>query len=175
MQTTSTTTDSVRALEIGNRLLRASDVWIRPALVVPGAILALTVAIIHLQDQGGLLGHQSPTWLKFGYYLVEIGATVAAGLILRSKVVGWLLGLASTAGPLVGYLLSRTVGIPGDPGDVGNWGYTLGTVSLIVEGSFITVAVFVLRGLIRGGAAITLRRGPAATELSASTRQSFTA
>jgi hypothetical protein len=63
--------------------------------------------------------------------------------------MGWFLGLASTIGPFVGYVLSRTVGVPGDPGDVGNWGYTLGTVSLVVEGTFVVIAVVVLRNLLR--------------------------
>jgi hypothetical protein len=109
----------------------------------------LAVAVIHLQDQGGLLGHQSPTWLKFGYYLIEIASTMAAGLILRSKVAGWMLGLATALSAFTGYLLSRSVGVPGDSGDVGNWGYTLGTVSLIVEAAFVLLAVLMLRRVIR--------------------------
>ena len=60
-------------------------------LLVVGAGLALAIAVIHLQDQGGLLGDQSPTWLKYGYYLVEIGSTVSAALIIRGKAFGWLL------------------------------------------------------------------------------------
>ena len=36
-------------------------------------------------------------------------------------------------GPFVAYVLSRTVGVPGDPGDVGNWGYWVGTVSLLAQ------------------------------------------
>jgi hypothetical protein len=110
-----------------------------PVLVV-GAGLALAIAVIHLQDQGGLLGNQSPTWIKWGYYMVEISSTITAALIVRGKVIGWVLGLASSIGPMTGYILSRSVGVPGDPGDIGNWGYLLGTVSLIVEGSFIVLA-----------------------------------
>ena len=109
-----------------------------------GAGPALAIAVIHLQDQGGLLGDQSPMWLKYGYYMVEISSTISAALIIRGKTIGWLLGLASSIGPMTGYILSRTVGVPGDPGDVGNWRYLLGTVSLIVEGSFIVLAVICL-------------------------------
>jgi hypothetical protein len=114
-----------------------------PFLVL-GAGLALAIAIIHLQDQVGLLGNQSPLWLKYGYYLVEISSTISAALIIRGKTGGWLLGLASSIGPMTGYIMSRTAGVPGDPGDIGNWGYLLGTVSLIVEGSFIVLAVICL-------------------------------
>jgi hypothetical protein len=116
-------------------------------LLVLGAGLALAIAVIHLQDQGGLLGNQSPMWLKYGYYMVEISSTISAALIIRGKTFGWLLGLASSIGPMTGYTLSRSVGVPGDPGDVGNWGYLLGTVSLIVEGSFIVLAGFCLMRL----------------------------
>ncbi len=122
----------------------SDDTQTKVPFLVIGAGLALAVAVIHLQDQGGLLGDQSPTWLKYGYYMVEIGSTISAALLIRGKILGWLLGLASTIGPMTGYILSRTVGVPGDPGDIGNWGYLLGTVSLIVEGSFIVLAIICL-------------------------------
>jgi hypothetical protein len=126
------------------RFLVSDDTQNNVPLLVVGASLALAIAVIHLQDQGGLLGDQSPAWLKYSYYLVEISSTVSAALIIRGKTIGWLLGLASSIGPMTGYILSRTMGLPGDPGDVGNWGYLLGTVSLIVEGSFIVLAVICL-------------------------------
>ena len=124
--------------------LHSDDTQTPVPFLVLGAGLALAIAIIHLQDQGGLLGDQSPAWLKYGYYMVEISSTISAALILRGKTVGWLLGLASSIGLMTGYILSRTVGVPGDSGDVGNWGYLLGTVSLVVEGTFIVLAVICL-------------------------------
>ena len=126
------------------KFLLSDDTQSSVPLLVVGASLALAIAVIHLQDQGGLLGDQSPVWLKYGYYMVEISSTISAALIIRGKTLGWLLGLASSIGPMTGYILSRTMGLPGDPGDVGNWGYLLGTVSLIVEGSFVALAVFCL-------------------------------
>jgi hypothetical protein len=147
-------------------LLPADDTTSPGVAIVAGAGLALAVAVIHLQDQGGLLGHQSPTWLKFGYYLIEIASTVAAGLILRSKVAGWMLGLATALSAFTGYLLSRSVGVPGDPGDVGNWGYTLGTVSLIVEATFIVLAVLMLRRAIRARRLRPLEGGNRTSEQS---------
>ncbi len=131
------------------RFLFSDDTQAPVPLLVMGAGLALAIAVIHLQDQGGLLGDQSPMWLKYGYYMVEISSTISAALIIRGKVFGWVLGLASSIGPMTGYILSRSVGLPGDLGDVGNWGYLLGTVSLIVEGSFIVLAVFCLMRMRR--------------------------
>jgi len=124
--------------------LLSDDTQSSVPLLVVGAGLALAIAVIHLQDQGGLLGDQSPAWLKYGYYMVEISSTISAALIIRGKTLGWLLGLASSTGPMTGYLMSRTVGLPGDSGDVGNWGHLLGTVSLIVEGCFVVLAVISL-------------------------------
>jgi len=53
---------------------------------------------------------------------------------------GALLGV----GPFVAYILSRSVGVPGDSGDVGNWGYWVGTVSLLVEAALILLSVGML-------------------------------
>lgn len=131
------------------RFLFSDDTQTPLPLLVLSAGLALAIAVIHLQDQGGLLGNQSPLWLKYGYYLVEISSTISAALIIRGKTFGWLLGLASSIGPMTGYILSRSVGVPGDPGDVGSWGYLLGTVSLIVEGSLILLAGFCLMRIRR--------------------------
>jgi hypothetical protein len=143
---------SVTQTSSGQRVTRfilSDDTQTAVPFLVLGAGLALAIAIIHLQDQGGLLGDQSPAWLKYGYYMVEISSTISAALIIRGKTIGWLLGLASSIGPMAGYIMSRTVGVPGDPGDVGNWGYLLGTVSLIVEGSFIVLAVICLTRIRR--------------------------
>jgi len=131
------------------RFLLGDDTQTSVPILVVGAGLALAIAVIHLQDQGGLLGNQSPMWLKYGYYMVEITSTISAALIIRGKTFGWLLGLASSIGPMTGYILSRSVGLPGDPGDVGNWGYLLGTVSLVVEGSFFVLAVTCLMRIRR--------------------------
>jgi MFS family permease len=116
-------------------------------LLIMAAGLLIAVAVIHLQDQGGLLGDQSPTWLEYGYYVVEIVSIISALFLVRGKAVGWVLGLGSTVGPFIGYVLSRSVGLPGDSGDVGNWGYLLGTVSLLVEGTFILLALICLTRL----------------------------
>jgi hypothetical protein len=140
-------------------LLVADDTVTPVPLLVAAAGLLLAVAIIHLQDQGGLLGGESPTWLKYGYYLIEIGSLVSALLVIRGKVIGWILGLAFTIGPFTGYILSRSVGVPGDQGDVGNWGYLLGTVSLIVEGSFVILAAACVTRLYRARPDGTLEGG----------------
>jgi hypothetical protein len=118
------------------------------------AALCLTVGLVHVQDQGGFLGDVTPLWIALGYYSIEVGAVVTIAFIIRQKTAGWLLAALVSIGPFIAYILSRTVGLPGDPGDVGNWGYMLGTVSLVVEGSLFLLSAFALRraaGAWRGG------------------------
>jgi hypothetical protein len=114
------------------------------ALFLLGSILCLAVGLIHIQDQGGFLGDQMPEWIAVGYYLVEVVAGIGALLLARQQLLGWVVGLGLSAGPATGYILSRSVGLPGDPGDVGNWGYTLGTVSLVVEGLLFILSITAL-------------------------------
>jgi hypothetical protein len=68
---------------------------------------------------------------------------------------GWAAGALLGAGPFAGYVLSRSVGVPGDPGDVGNWGYWVGTVSLFIEAALVVLGVSMLlahrRSAVRGG------------------------
>ena len=121
-----------------------------PGFVLAGAaMLLIAVSIIHIQDQGGLLGDQSPVWLKWGYYGVELGSLAAAMTLLRGWMLGWFVGIGASGGPMIGYLLSRSVGLPGDIGDIGNWGYVLGTVSLVVEATFLLMAVVCVRRAAR--------------------------
>jgi hypothetical protein len=114
------------------------------ALFLLGAILCLAVGLIHIQDQGGFWGDQTPEWIAVGYYLVEVVAGIGALLLARQQLLGWVVALGVSVGPATGYILSRSVGLPGDPGDVGNWGYTLGTVSLVVEGLLFILSIVAL-------------------------------
>ena len=78
--------------------------------------------------------------MKVGYYAVEVGAAICIPFVLRNRTAGWGLAALVSIGPFIAYILSRSVGLPGDPGDVGNWGYTLGTVSLAVEGALFVLS-----------------------------------
>jgi hypothetical protein len=128
-----------------------------PAITVrlTGALLALAVATVHVADQGSITALAMPSWIGWGYRLIEVGAVAIAALLLLPRSVGlirdwmgWAAGAALGAGPLIGYVLSRTVGLPGDPGDVGNWGYWVGTVSLFVEAALIILSLTMLLGYV---------------------------
>jgi hypothetical protein len=62
----------------------------------------------------------------------------------RSACLGWAADVLLGAGPFVAYIASRTVGLPGDSGDVGNWGYWLGTASLFVEAALVVLSAGML-------------------------------
>jgi hypothetical protein len=124
------------------------------AVRIAGAMLALAVAAVHIADQGGVAALTSPDWIGWSYRLIEVGGALTALVLLLplpSRLVpawtGWAAGILLGAGPFVAYILSRTVGLPGDPGDVGNWGYWVGTVALFVEASLVILGVSMLKAL----------------------------
>jgi hypothetical protein len=113
------------------------------------AMLAVAVATVHVANRGGIAMLTSPAWIGWSYRLIEVGALLTALLLLvaRPARLGWAAGILLGAGPFVAYIASRSVGLPGDPHDVGNWGYWLGTVSLIVEAALITLSAGMLLAL----------------------------
>jgi len=128
-----------------------------PAITVrlSGALLALAVAAVHIADQGSITALAMPSWIGWGYRFIEVGATATAALLLLPRSLwlvrdwmGWAAGAVLGAGPFIGYVLSRTVGLPGDRGDVGNWGYWVGTVSLFTEAALIILSLTMLIGYV---------------------------
>jgi hypothetical protein len=131
------------------------------AVRLVGALLAVAVAAVHVTDQGGLTALNSPAWIGWSYRLIEVGGVLTALTLLMTGPTrlgrpwfGWAAGVLLGAGPFLAYVTSRTVGLPGDSGDIGNWGYWVGIVSLIVESALVVLSTGMLLGL--------RRRGPAA-------------
>ena len=128
-----------------------TDVVPAIAVRVTGALLALAIAAVHVADQGGITALATPGWIGWGYRVIEAGAVLTALLLVLPRPawlirgwLGWAAGVLLGAGPLIGYLASRIVGLPGDHGDVGNWGYWVGTVSLFVEAALIVLSLTML-------------------------------
>jgi hypothetical protein len=116
-----------------------------------GALLALAVTAVHIADQGGITAFNSPDWIGWGYRIIEVGGVLTALTLLLPRPrwlgpawLGWAAAVLLGTGPFVAYILSRSVGVPGDPGDVGNWGYWVGTVSLFIEAALIMLSVSML-------------------------------
>ena len=89
-----------------------------------GALLALAVAAVHVADQGEITTLASPDWMGWGFRLIEAGAVLTAFALLLPwlAMLGWAADVLLGLGPFTGYIASRAVGLPGDRGDVGNWG-----------------------------------------------------
>jgi hypothetical protein len=109
-------------------------------------MLALGVVTAHVTDQGGITELSDPHWIGWGYRLIEVGglATALVVALLGHWRPAWAAAVLLGAGPMLGYLASRTISLPGDSADVGNWGDWVGTMSLLFEASLIVLAVNVL-------------------------------
>ena len=117
-----------------------------------GAGLALAVTVIHVLDQGGLTALKDPAYLGQGYRLLEVAGVLTAALLLaRRQLLGWLLALGVAAGPLTGFILTRTVGLPGARDDIGNWTEPIGVASLVVEGTLLLLSLTVLSTYAKDG------------------------
>ena len=112
---------------------------------VAAATLALAVAFIHVKDQGGLTVLRDPAYLGQGYRLLEIaGVVVALVLLVLPSIPAWLLAGGVALGPLVGFTLTRTVGLPNATDDVGNWGEAMGVAAVSVEFALLAIVWAVL-------------------------------
>jgi hypothetical protein len=127
------------------RAVPARSGW---ALRFAGAALSFGVYWIHVQDQGGFPGNNDG-WMRYGYYVLEAAAVLVAIVLMtangRLLQRAWLLAAGVALGPMVGYILTRSSGLPGDMDDKGNWTQPLGLLSLAVEGVLLVLALLMLR------------------------------
>jgi hypothetical protein len=111
-------------------------------LVGAGISLIVVVGLIHLIDSPeDFAGGSYQGYLFLANF---VGALAAAVGIYRGKRWGWSLGLLVAIGSFVGYVISRTVGLPGLPVEE-EWLEPLGVLSMIVEVMFVGafLAIFV--------------------------------
>jgi hypothetical protein len=99
-----------------------------------GAGISLIVGLIHLINSPGDLAEGSYTGPL--YLATFFGALAAAVGIYRGRSWGWSMGALVSVGAFVGYVISRTVGLPGLPVEE-EWLEPLGVLSLIVEALFV--------------------------------------
>jgi hypothetical protein len=117
---------------------------------VAGAALALAVSAVHVTDQGSLTALVTPDWIGWSYRLIETGGAATALVLLATVIfpslyrLGWAVSVLLGAGPFLAYLTSRTVGVPGDAPDVGNWVDWTGTTSLLLEAGVIVLGISLL-------------------------------
>jgi hypothetical protein len=103
-------------------------------LVGAGISLIVIVGLIHLINSPGDLEEGSYTGLL--YLANFVGAILAAIGIYRGRSWGWGLGALVSVGAFAGYVISRTIGLPG-LGVEEEWLEPLGLLSLLVEALFV--------------------------------------
>jgi len=105
-----------------------------------GAAAILGIGVIHLLDAAST--YHSTRWIFWSYMALIVAAVpITIYLLHTQSAFGWAAAASLAAAPLIAYLWSRSIGLPGDGGDVGNWLCTLGMVSLFVESALLTLSL----------------------------------
>ena len=106
-----------------------------------GIVLILIIGLIHIIDAKDSF---SDAVYKGWLFLANgVAAAIAAYGIYSKKVCGWNLGLLIAVASIIGYIVSRTIGLPYIPAEPDAWFEPLGVVVMSAEGLF--VAVFIVR------------------------------
>ena len=99
------------------------------------------IALIHLLDS--IDTYAETRYLFWMYVALMLACLVLAALVLRGagRAV-WLAAGGLSALVILGYVLSRTTGLPSADDDVGNWTEPLGLASMFVEGAVVILATY---------------------------------
>ena len=99
----------------------------------------LGIALLHLLDVIGKIT-ETP-YLGVMYVGLMVASVAVAFYLLHTGAPrAWAAAGLLAAATLVGFILSRTTGLPNASGDVGNWTEGLGLASMFVEGAVIVLA-----------------------------------
>ena len=90
------------------------------------------VAAIHIMDLPGKFA-ETP-YLAVAYLAMIAGAAFTIERLVKSaRAVDFLAAAALAGSVFAGFVVNRTVGMPGAMGDIGNWLEPIGFLSLFVE------------------------------------------
>ncbi|MBV9300602.1 MAG: hypothetical protein JOY53_00675 [Acidobacteriaceae bacterium] len=98
-----------------------------------GILLIALEGLIHLLDAPG--SFDDATYKGLLFMAIVLGAAVASIGIYQGRRWGWSLGALIAGSAFLGYVISRTIGLPGLPVD--EWLEPLGILSLLVESLFL--------------------------------------
>lgn len=109
-----------------------------------GAALLAVIAWVHFKDIPDKL--KETDYLGWAYILLVAGCAAAgAWLLSRHPRRGYVLGSVISLGAIIGYVLTRTTGLPHAMDDIGNWAELSGIVALVAEGAFLVLSAVALR------------------------------
>ncbi len=112
-----------------------------PAIVAAevAAVAGLAgTAYIHLKELSDKFAEVP--YLGVGYAVMSVACVAAIVMIAARNKLGWYLGGATALATIIGFVLTRTVGLPASTDDIGNWGESIGIWSLIAEGVVVVAA-----------------------------------
>ena len=120
----------------------------RLALIDLAGIAGLSAVIaIHTSELSGKV--EETAYLGLGYIALIMASIVSIVLLAQRDVRGWVLGCLTAAATAIGFVLTRTTGLPGATGDIGNWGETIAVWSLIAEGAVVVLSLIALTSVRR--------------------------
>ncbi|WP_291431847.1 hypothetical protein [Deinococcus sp.] len=109
-----------------------------------GAALLGVIAWVHFKDIPDKL--KETDYLGWAYILLVAGCAAAGAWLLSSHPRrGYVLGSVISLGATIGYVLTRTTGLPHATDDIGNWVELSGIVALVAEGAFLILSAVALR------------------------------
>lgn len=106
--------------------------------------MAVLSGIIFTHVAGLTAEVEETTYIGAGFILIGMAALVAVVLIGQRDMRGWILcGLTGLANG-VGFVLSRTVGLPNHRDEIGNWAETMGQWSLCFNIAAVLLAIWAI-------------------------------
>jgi hypothetical protein len=140
--TTMTTSQSTRPEPSRSHSPATTQATRLPVLDLVGIAGLATVIAIHTSELSGKV--EETAYLGFGYVLLIAASLVSIVMLTQRDVRGWYLGGLTSAATIIGFVLTRTTGLPNAKGDIGNWGETVAVWSLIAEGLVVLLTLFAL-------------------------------
>lgn len=113
-----------------------------PVLDLVGIAGLAVVIAIHTSELSGKV--EETAYLGFGYVLLIAASLVSIVMLAQRDVRGWYLAGLTCTSTIVGFVLTRTTGLPNAMGDIGNWGETIAVWALIAEGLVVLLTLFAL-------------------------------
>jgi hypothetical protein len=124
------------------------DAYARRLLTRGLAVVGLTgIALVHLVELPDTWRQTVGLGAMFAL-LVVAAATVAAGLLHTDTTRLWQVSALVALAAIAGYILTRSVALPFDRDDVGNWLEPLGLVALFIEAGVLALCGYALRGTL---------------------------
>jgi hypothetical protein len=98
------------------------------------------LAAIHILDLPGKFAEVP--YLGFAYIgMIVFAIVLIERILVKNSTLDYLATIGLSVAVILGYVVNRTVGMPGATDDIGNWFEPLGLLSLFVEAWAILQAV----------------------------------